>query len=426
MYPQHIITNLQYLEHPSMFNINTPAFWEKAKGSRVYGEGRVWIDFTSSIAVANAGHANPKVVRAVRRELKKGLTTTYTFPHRKRLELYNKMRSLLLDSTGEFYKFHFVSSGTEAVEGAIDIAREYCNINPFVVLSFTNAFHGNTQKAAAMSGDSGINIFKDEVGEIYYIKVTYAGRQSDYRYLFKDTVKRALERHGLSAEAVGCVLIEPYQGRGVTGPSPEFIADVANFCKRSGALLIVDEVQSGFYRTGLRFAFEHFNLVPDIVVVGKGLTSSLPMSGVAVKDVIFNKTEKLDIASTHSANPLASVAALANIDFLEKYHKKHHNDLYDILDKSLREIHLEFSDIVSYSESFGLVGALRFSCNTVPSEQIATVVVRECFKNGLLVTGPNGPEHAFILITPPLIINKADLMRGLGILKKSIKKARHY
>lgn len=416
--------DLQALEHPSMFNACGAVFWEKAKGARVFAQDHEWIDFTSSVAVANAGHSNDRIIEAIRAALDNELITTYTFPHRMRLTLYRRLRALLRDSTGKDYKLHFMCSGTEAVEAAVDVVAEYYrDKDPLVIVSFVNAFHGNTLKSSAASGHARSSMYQDDEGKrIYFVKVPYNSRQAVDAHSFSDEVTRALRELQLPVSAVGGVLFEPYQGRGVIVADQSFALEVAGFCKQHGALLIVDEIQSGFYRTGTRFAFEHFGITPDIVCLGKGLTSSLPMSGIAVRDEVFDTVTSIDIASTHSTNPLACAAALASISVLEdETLKEQQQKLSTVLAAGIDKIHKTFPDTIGYREAFGLVGSLQFTQEGLPSEDIARAVVQACHQNGLLVTGPHGEQHAFIRLTPPLVISTTELRKGLKILESSIR-----
>lgn len=419
------LLELRQMEHPSMHAILCPAFWHRAVDAYVFDkDGRRWIDFTSSIAVANAGHSNPQIAQAVREALQDELFTTYTFPHRKRLALSRRLHHLLQDATnGADYRMQYMTAGTEAVEAAISVALAYHRKKRAAIISFYNAFHGNTLAADSLSGAVSYSVYKNSDGqEIHFVKLPYIHRQlTTVPSLFTE-LGRMLRKYDLSASDVAAVIVEPYQGKGVFVAEQQFIEDIVTFCKQENALVIFDEIQSGFYRTGTWFAFEHFKVVPDIVCFGKGLTSSLPMSGVAVKSSVLDAAEGLDMPSTHSANPIACAAALASIEVLDDDKVRAvQSQLAQMLSAGIAAMADAFGPTISYSEAFGMTASLHFTGHDQPSSEIARRVVSRCFENGLLVTGPNGPFKSYIRITPPLTIDPATLQKGLNTLNKVLK-----
>lgn len=417
------ITELKALEHPSMRTDFYPLMWHAAKDALVYNrDGGSWIDFTSAIAVANSGHSNQDVVNALKASLEEPLFATYSFPHRYRLRLVKKLERILKDSTGESYGIHFMSSGTEAVESAVNIALNNHDQEESVVVSFYNAFHGNTLQSDSISGTVHHSYFTTENGRrIHYVKLPFQNRKEARGAPFGKVISDALGTCGLSVQMVAGIVVELYQGKGVFVARQEFIEDIRAFCNTTHALFIIDEIQSGFYRTAKRFAFEHFGITPDIICLGKGLTSSLPMSAVAVKRDLFDKSSNLDIATTHSASPMSCIAAIANIDFMEN--EAFRRELLDLSDEFRVRIHglaAKHSNVISFFEVFGMAAGLHITVNERPSRLLAERIARRCFEGGLILSMPNGPHKSYLRVTPPLVIKKDVLNKGMQILDNAL------
>ncbi len=418
------LNRLKMLEHASMHTDFYPLMWHSAKGALVFNRnGDAWIDFTSAIAVANSGHSNEFVVDALKNALEEPLLATYNFPHRYRLELAEQLGKLLDDSTGESYGLHFMSSGSEAVESSIKVALDHHNQAESVIVSFYNAFHGNTLQSDSISGITRHSLFTSDKGDkVHYIKLPFQSRSSKTQSVsFQKNISDTLDKYGLSEYMVTGIIMEPYQGKGVFVADQQLINEVIEFCNATDALLIVDEIQSGFYRTSRRFAFEHFDISPDIICLGKGLTSSLPMSAIAVKRDIFNKSNELDIATTHSANPMSCVAAIANIKFMEN--KEFRQNLLDVsrsFKTQIDKLAEKYQNAISYSEVFGMVASLHITIDGQHSKTLAEKIARDSFKNGLLLSMPNGPHGSFLRITPPLVIKNEMLEQGMQILDNAL------
>jgi 4-aminobutyrate aminotransferase / (S)-3-amino-2-methylpropionate transaminase / 5-aminovalerate transaminase len=420
------LNRLKMLEHASMRTDFYPLMWHTAEGAFVFNkDGDKWIDFTSAIAVANSGHSNRKVVEAIKDSLNDPLLTTYCFPHRYRLEIIDRLDRILKDSTGEEYGLHFMSSGTEAIEGSINIALDHHNQDESIIVSFYNAFHGNTLQSTSISGGASHGYFTfDDGRRVHYMKLPFQNRtKKTDSTSFRETLLAALDQYGLSPFMVAGVIVEPYQGKGVFVADTHFIKEIAAFCHANNALFIVDEIQSGFYRTSRRFAFEHFGVHPDIICLGKGLTSSLPMSAIAVKRKLFDKSANLDIATTHSANPMSCIAAIANIDFMENpQFKQHLHKISKYFENAITELTKRRPDIIAYSETFGMAGSIHIKVNDQHDSILAKKIVERCFNGGLLLSMPNGPYESYLRITPPLVIERDVLHRGMQILEKAIMK----
>jgi 4-aminobutyrate aminotransferase / (S)-3-amino-2-methylpropionate transaminase / 5-aminovalerate transaminase len=413
---------LKDLEHASMHNELSPAFWNKAEDYSVYdANGNKWIDFTSSVAVTNSGHANPLVCQAIEEVLKNKLLTTFTFPHKYRLELSQYLHDLLFQSAKEDYKLHFLSSGAEAVECALDMSIEYKNRDKSIIISFLNDFHGNTTQADSLSGGRELTTITRGNKVTYYLKLPFIAKGDEQKSTFLSNLNNTLSKFQLSIEDVITILLEPYQGRGVYAADTKFVDDLVQFCKERNVFLILDETQSGFYRTGKRFCFEYYNLQPDLICLGKGISSSLPLSAIAGKRHIFDKTQNFEVLTTHSANPLSCAAAMANIKFMET--DKFLANLKGITPIFEREVGnlQEINSNVNYTECLGMVAGIHISENGKPSSKLAKKLVYECFRKGLLINAPNGSYKSYLRLTPPLTITKGALQEGFDILKQTLK-----
>lgn len=420
------IHDLKRKELATMHTDYYGAMWHSAKNDRVYdSKGNSWIDFTAGIAVANSGHSNPTIISAIRAHLKEPLFTTYTFPHEPRLRLATTLIAFIQNSLGQQYIPHFVSSGAEAVEAAICVAKSAIPGKTKIIVSFINSFHGNTLLADTLSGTNEYAVFNFQDGEVcHYIKIPYHHRRQLYRKgEFIRSLEAALSKHSLSISDVNAVLVEPYQGKGVYVAHSQFMADIAEFCIKNCSFLVVDEVQSGFYRTGHRLASEYFTITPDVICLGKGLTSSLPMSAIAIHSKHRKHTTDLDIVTTHSANPLTCVAADANIQFLETTAcQKRLSQNSPLFDSYMRDLLVSFPEHISYCETFGMLGSIHIVKNGVYDAKKAERITKECFKRGLLLSMPNGHFEAYLRFTPPLTIRKVSLEQAFKILKQVLAK----
>lgn len=418
------IRQLEGIEHSSMDTSYYGLMWHKARNEIVTSKyGSKWIDFTAAIAIANAGHSNPAIIRAIKKSFSNPLLSTYHFPHRYRLQLSKVVQNLFRDSTnGQEYMTHFMSSGTEAVEAAIVMAKDVKRKKNPIIISFFNSFHGNTQQSHAVSGQKGHSIFVDAFGvTTHYLQLPYYHRQQNYSGEFAEDLSETLARYKLKKSDIAAILIEPYQGKGVYIANDSFMADVAYFSEKQGAVLIFDEIQSGFYRTGYRFAFEYFKVSPDIICIGKGLTSSLPMSGIAIKKQLVRANSEVDIATTHSANPLSCVAAIANIGYLESNaFQSNFSRTIDAYEDGLRALAVKHPEVVGYVEVIGMVASFHIVDKNRASAVRAKTIAQLCYKNGLIISMPNGKTASFLRFTPPLTIRKKSLVRAFAILDKAL------
>src|SRR5215471_1157352 len=278
-------------------------------------DGREWIDFGSGIAVTSVGNAAPKVVEAVRAQVERFTHTCFMItPYESYVAVCEQLNAL---TPGDHDKRSALfNSGAEAVENAVKIAR-HATGRPAVVV-FDHAYHGRTNLTMALTAKN--MPYKDRFGpfapEIYRVPMSYPFRDPP-GFSGLDAAARAAEviDKQVGVANLACVLIEPIQGEGgFVVPAPGFLPALAEWCAGQGVLLVADEVQSGFCRTGAWFACEHEGVVPDLVATAKGIAGGMPLAGVTGRAEIMGHVHAGGLGGTYGGNPVACAAALATTE----------------------------------------------------------------------------------------------------------------
>ena len=276
---------------------------ERAEGIYIYTpDGKAYIDFISGISVANIGHSHPKVIQAVKDQVDKHMHVMVygEYLQSAQYKLAEKLNEVLPDPLSTSY---FVNSGTEAIEGAMKLAKRATGRTELV--AFKGAYHGNTQGSLSISSNE-------------YKKSAFRPLLPDIRFL---TFNDISELDQISEKTAG-VIIEPVQGdAGIRIPSKEFMLALRKRCTEVGALLIFDEIQSGFGRTGKLFAFEHYEVVPDVLAIAKAFGGGMPIGAfIASYDhmKLLSHDPMLGHITTFGGHPVNCAAALANISVLEE------------------------------------------------------------------------------------------------------------
>ena len=282
--------------------------WDRAEGVNVFDPyGNKWLDFSSGVLVANAGHGNPEICSAIKKVVEKPLLHNYCFPSIYRAELAEMIASV---SPEPLKKVFLLTTGAEAVECAIKLARTYGTKNKSgkkVIVSFEHGFHGRTLGAQMIGG---IPVLKEWICNIDpdMIQVPFPGdpRVDDRSFeIFENTLKKC----GVDFGNVCGVISETYQGGSAAFMPKAYAEKLREWCDRHNALLIFDEIQAGFGRTGTLFGFEHYGVVPDIFTLGKGVSSGLPLSVVVGRPDILDLYEPGTMTSTHCGNPLCAASS---------------------------------------------------------------------------------------------------------------------
>lgn len=403
-----------------------PVIWEKADGVNVYDAyGNKWLDFSSGVLITNAGHGRKKIANAIVKEASKALLTSYCFPNEARIKLVQKLISIAPEGLSKVF---LLSTGAEGTECALKLMRTYGRKaggdKKSVIVSFSGSFHGRSLGAQQMGGIAGGKSWiKNLDPEIVHVPFPDGFRCEDVSFgLFE----RTLEEIGVKADNVAGVISETYQGIGPNFMPKEYAKDLRIWCDDHKALLCFDEVQSGFGRCGKMWGFEVYDVVPDLFCMGKGISSSLPISGIMGREKVMNLYGPNEMTSTHSGNPVCCAAALANIEIIEE-EKLVENaaKLGPILKEQLQKIKGDFSELVGFAPSEGLVGGVLMikKGSKEPNYELAWEVVSRCFHKGLLMFAPVGLGGGCVKIAPPLCITEEALTEGCGVIYEAVKEA---
>jgi 4-aminobutyrate aminotransferase-like enzyme len=418
-----ILSELEEYESRSMQG-QLPIVWDHAENFSIFDKsGNRWIDFTSTIFVANVGHANPRVVEAIKRALEKPLLHTYAYANELRSEYTKK----LIEFCGrQFEKVFLLSAGTEATEAGLKLTRMYGQkkgkIRPGIIC-FEGNWHGRTMGAQMMSSNA---VQKNWIGysdpNIYHLPFPYPWVLENISG--SDFLKAGIDSlisNGLDLKKDICgFMLETFQGWGAVFYPLDFVQTLEEICRANDILLVFDEMQSGFGRTGKRFGYEHYAVKPDLICCGKGMGSGIPVSGVLGSAEIMDLPDVGSMSSTHSANPLACTAGLATLEEIENRNLIRETARKGILmHERLNNIKIRYSDCVKAVLGKGLIAALIFKKpqTNQPDLLLPSKLSEKCMQKGLLVVH-TGRES--IKIGPPLTITDEALVEGIEVIEESL------
>ena len=405
-----------------------PIVWDRAENFQVHDAwGNTWLDFTSTIFVANAGHANPRIVQAIRDQLDRPLLHTYTYATKVRADY---LHQLIEATPSQFEKAFLLSAGTEATECALKLMRMYgwqTGKKRPGVISFEGNWHGRTLGAQMLSSNP---VHKEWIGyhdpNIYHLPFPYPWREEasrDPRKYFRAGMKALLDKHKLKPEMDLCgFMLETFQGWGGVFYPPEFVQELVAFARDNGMLVAFDEMQAGFGRTGKLFGYMHYSVEPDILCLGKGASSGLPLAIVLGSEEVMDLPEIGSMSSTHSANPMVCAAGLANLQaLLEDELVENARVLGELFHTQLHAIQRLFPQQIQFVLGKGLLAALLFEdVDGKPLTELCNQVCQEAMRRGLLVVH-TGRES--IKLAPPLSITEEALLEGLDVLAESVSAA---
>jgi len=400
-----------------------PVVWDRAEGFQVRDAyGNCWIDWSSGVLIANAGHGRREIVDAIVAQAASGLLTTYGFASEIRARLVERIAGLL---PAPLEKVFLLTTGSEAVECAIKLGRAHgAKVGgraKNVIVSYTDAFHGRTLGAQQAGG---IPALKEWIGNLDpgFVQAPFPDgfRTPDISFAH---FERCLHEQGVDPRNVAAVVIETYQGASAALAPTNYMHNLHDWCDRHQALLVLDEVQAGFGRTGTMWGFEHYGIVPDLALFGKGISSSLPLAAVAGRADLMDSQPIGTMTSTHTGNPVCCAAAMASIDLVvnEKL-AANACKVGGILHQRLRELKSRFPQIGAV-QGRGLVAGL--SCvipgSTTPAADLAWEVVRICFEKGVLMFAPVGFGGATVKISPPLVITEEAILESTAVLEEAFE-----
>ena len=372
-------------QHPYRIDVS------HAKGVYIFDtDGKQYYDFISGIAVSNLGHQHPTVVNAIKSQLDKYMHVMVfgEFHQAPQVNLAKKLNDVLPDGLDVSY---FVNSGTEANEAALKLAKRFTGRSKMI--SFKGAYHGNTHGSMSVSFNEYKKFqFRPLLPDVHFINFN---DESEFEKI---------------DEITACVIVEPIQGdAGVRIPNPNYLKNLKKRCEEVGALLIFDEIQTGFGRTGKLFAFEHFDVVPDILTIAKGFGGGMPIGAFVSSHRIMETLSyhpPLGHITTFGGHPVCCAAALANLEVLTSG-----NIINEVESKgALIESLLQHPSVLEIRRK-----GLFFAIQMKDADTVAKVVIK-CKEKGLLSFWFLSNPDSF-RIAPPLIISEGEIRNATTIIR---------
>ena len=398
----------------------TPLVIDHAQGSYLYAvDGRRYLDFASGIAVTNLGHGHPDVLRAAHEQLDRLVHTSVVAHHEPAIELAERIAAV---APGKLDKVFFANSGAEAVEGAIKLARYTTGRS--ALIAFQGAFHGRTYGALSLTASKSYyrERYEPFLPGVYHAPYPYPyrnpsgpGEEATLTYVF-DFIEEMLDTR-VPPRNIAAFIVEPVLGEGgYVVPPAGFMPRLRALCDQHGILLIADEVQSGYGRTGKMFACEHTGVVPDIMTLAKSIASGLPLSAVVASSKLMDQWEPAAHGSTFGGNPVSCAAAVATLEVFERdgilaNATEKGNDLL----RRLRRLQQQ-SPAIGEVRGLGLmVGVELVNPDGSPNKELQKKIRQVCLDSGMVVLSC-GPHDNVLRLVPPLNISQAELDEGWEIL----------
>jgi len=395
---------------PMSMNDQLPIVWDIAEDFNIYDiSGNKWIDFTSSIFVANVGHSNKSVIDSIKKSIEKKLINSYYYPTKERFEFTKLLRNVIPKNLD---KILLLSTGSESVEAALKMSMKFTKRKK--VISFTNGFHGKTMGSNLVGGRLKsqewipVNSFVTHLPYPSEEEIKKSGL-TDIEFFLKSI-------NDLNPKEFASIIFEPYQGWSAEFISPTYVKLLKEWCEKNGILMIVDEIQSGFGRTGKLFAYEHFGIIPDIITCAKGISSSLPLSVVITRKEIADTD--MSYNSTHGSNPVAVNASCASLKYLLD-----HNLVFEserkgkILKKELEKWQSERPEYIKKINCRGLVAGVFVESPDGNNIDFVDKIIEKAMQLGLMSIRT---QSGTLKIGPPLTITDDALIEGIEVLKESL------
>jgi len=416
---------------PSAIRCGYPVVIKKGEGAMIEDvDGNKFLDWIGGVGVLNIGYSQPEVVEAVKEQADKyfhGMFNVVT--HEGYVALAEKL-SEIAPVRGEKKKAYFANSGAEADENAVKIAKAFTK-RPNIIV-FSGAFHGRTHYTMAMTskkayakdmGALAVGVYRAQF-PYYYRNPEGMPEDKAVDYYMK-SITDVFEQCG-AADTIAAIIVEPLQGEGGFIPAPiEWIKAVRALCDANGILLIADEVQSGFCRTGRMFASEYWKeagVEPDIIATAKSIAAGVPLSAIIAREEIMEAPAPGTIGGTFCGNPLACAASLKTIEIMERDHLAERScEIGEKVTARYKEIMAKYPVIGDVRGLGGMIG-IEFVKNKEtkePAPELTAEVIQACAERGLLVEGA-GTYNNVIRFLAPLVITDEQLEAGLDIFEKAI------
>ncbi len=396
---------------------------DHAEGVYIYdSEGTEYLDFTSGIGVTNTGHCHPKVVSAIKKQAESLIFGQLNIVvHKPVLELIDRLKNIVPSGLDRFF---FSNSGAEAVEASVKLAKRATGRSNIIV--FQGSFHGRTHLTMSMTTSK--TIFRAQYQPLVpgifvtpYPYSYYYGWNDDETSRFAIKELERLFKSQTTPEETAAIIIEPVLGEGgYVIPPRGFIKTLRDICDKYGILLIADEIQSGFGRTGKYFAIDHEDVAPDIMVMAKGLASGMPLSCIAYKHDLEKNWLPGSHGGTYGGNPVSCAAAVATIDVISNENlvanaAARGKQLLEGL-KTLKKKNECIGDV----RGLGLMAAVEFVRDNEPDPETTEAVIAKAADRNLLLLSC-GTFGNVVRIIPPLIVNQAQIEKALTIFENALE-----
>jgi 4-aminobutyrate aminotransferase / (S)-3-amino-2-methylpropionate transaminase / 5-aminovalerate transaminase len=392
-------------------SIYLPLVIAEARGATLTDvDGNTYVDFAGGVGCMNVGHSHPRVVEAIREQAERFTHTDFTIvPYENYVALAERLVEVAPIS-GDL-RAGFFNGGAEAVENAVKFARAHTG-RP-AVIAFEGAFHGRTLLALSLTSKT--HPYKAGLGPF---------APETYRVPFDDL--DALEwafKTRVAAEDVAAIVFEPVQGEsGFIVPSQEFVAGLRRICDEHGIVLVADEVQTGFCRTGRVFAMEHFGVEPDLMTIAKSVAAGLPLSGVIGRAEIMDAPGDSAVGGTYVGNPVAIAAAHAVLDVIAEERLAERAEAIGETIRGRMDTWRERFDEVADVRGLGAMLAIAMVRDGKPDADLATAVAEGAARRGLLLLKA-GIYSNCIRVLVPLVISDAELDEALAVWEEALQEA---
>ncbi len=398
----------------------TPLVIDHAQGSYLYTvEGRRYLDFASGIAVTNLGHGHPVVIEAAKAQLDKVVHTSVVAHHQPAIHLAERIAAV---APGKLDKVFFANSGAEAVEGAIKLARYTTGRS--ALIAFQGAFHGRTYGALSLTASKSYyrERYEPFLPGVYHVPYPYPyrnptgpGDQATLDYVF-NFIDEMLDTR-VPPKNVAAFIVEPVLGEGgYVVPPTGFMPRLRKLCDEHGILLIADEVQSGYGRTGKMFACEHTAVVPDIMTLAKSIASGLPLSAVVATSKLMDQWEPAAHGSTFGGNPVSCAAGIATLDVFKSERVIENSAAKGAeLIRRLRDLQQRVPAIGEVRGLGLMIGVELVKKDGTPDTTLQKQIRKVCLDSGMVVLSCGAHDNVLRLV-PPLNLSQAELDEGWEIL----------
>jgi 4-aminobutyrate aminotransferase-like enzyme len=407
---------------PAVNCYQPPIVWERAEGFQVHdAHGNRWIDFTSTAVMTNSGHGHPRIRQALREHLEDGLLAQFSFASEIRTRLSEKLVQIAPASMDQAYLW---TTGSETIECAFRLAREWgSRIDPAKtrLASIAGDYHGCTLAAHQLSGPSAEKPWNpDDPSHIH--RLPFPGEPMPREPgAWDEYVRQAIAATGSDSSSFAALVIETLQGWGALELPGGYVHALRRWADEHQVLIVFDEIQTGFGRTGKWFAHEHYGVEADMICIGKGLTSTLPLAAVLGRSEVLDLLPPGLITSTHSGHPLSCVAALANLEIIHDERLVEHAAAMEIVVTArLEELQQKFPRVIRDFRGRGLMHAVDIHdpATGEASPSLARDLTWEIVRRGVMMFYTNRPT---LKIVPPLVISKEALLDGIDGIEEALE-----